>query len=81
MIRDGRDVASSILKMNWGPNTIEDVADRWRKIILDTRKYVGEPYYLELKYEDLINDVLHTLDKVCSFIGEKFDQKMLYLLP
>ena len=55
MIRDGRDVALSILKQSFGPETIEAAAERWRGRVLRGRAqqpYLG--FYMEVKFEDLV---------------------------
>ncbi|MCA9380083.1 sulfotransferase [Candidatus Dojkabacteria bacterium] len=77
MIRDGRDVAASIISMPWGPKTIEEAAHSWSSIIKNTRKHVGKDYYLEIKYEDLVlkQDVI--LREICDFIDERFVASML----
>lgn len=77
MVRDGRDVASSILTMDWGAKTVEEAAERWKNIIMNSRKHLGENYFFELKYEDLVMNQEDSLRKVCKFIGEKFHPSML----
>lgn len=77
MIRDGRDVAASILEMDWGPNTIEDAAYRWKEIITNSRKHLGQDYFFELKYEDLVMDTENSLRRICAFVSERFHPSML----
>jgi hypothetical protein len=78
LIRDGRDVALSILKQSFGPDTIEAAADRWRGRVLRGRSqqpYLG--YYIEVKFEDLVLDTEGQLRRICEFIELDFEPAML----
>jgi hypothetical protein len=78
LIRDGRDVALSILKQSFGPETIEAAAERWRGRVLRGRAqqpYLG--YYMEVKFEDLVLDTEGELRRICEFIELDFDPAML----
>ena len=78
LIRDGRDVALSILKQSFGPETIEAAAERWRSRVLRGRSqqdYLG--YYMEVKFEDLVLDTEGQLRRICEFIELDFDPAML----
>lgn len=77
MIRDGRDVAASLLTMPWGPPTIEGAAHSWNTIIENSRKHLGKKYFIEIKYEDLINNEVKVLKGVCKFLKEDYDKRML----
>ena len=78
LIRDGRDVALSILKQHWGPQTIEAAAEKWRSRVLRGRAqqpYLG--FYLEVKFEDLVLHTERELRRICEFIDLEFDPAML----
>ncbi len=78
LIRDGRDVALSVLKMSFGPDTVEAAAGRWRERVERGRshaRYLG--HYHELYFEDLILDTEATLRRLCDFIELDFDPAML----
>ncbi len=78
LIRDGRDVALSILKQSFGPETIEAAAERWRGRVLRGRAqkpYLG--FYIEVKFEDLVLDAEGQLRRICDFIELDFDPAML----
>lgn len=77
MIRDGRDVAASLLTMPWGPPTIEGAAESWNSIIENSRKHLEKKYFIEVKYEDLINNEVKVLKRVCKFLKEDYDGRML----
>lgn len=78
IIRDGRDVSLSHLRMNWGPETYAESAKLWRNRIRKARKM--EPsinHYMEVKFEDLVEDTEGVLRRVCDFIELEFDPVML----
>jgi hypothetical protein len=55
IIRDGRDVARSLLNMDFGPNTLEAAATEWKTSVEDARRRgAGMQHYLEVRYEDLL---------------------------
>jgi hypothetical protein len=57
MIRDGRDVALSVSKERWGPNSPEDAMDWWQARIEKSFRALSsipEQNYLTLRLEDLI---------------------------
>ncbi len=78
LIRDGRDVALSVLKQTWGPQSIEAAAEKWRSRVNRGRSqqpYLG--YYMEVKFEDLVLDTERELRRICEFIDLPFDERML----
>jgi hypothetical protein len=78
IIRDGRDVSLSHLRMNWGPETYEQSARLWRNRIRKARKMAPDVnYYMEIRFEDLVADTEGVLRKVCEFIELDFDPVML----
>ena len=78
IIRDGRDVALSHFRMNWGPETPAESARLWRNRIRKARK-VGPkvPHYTEVRFEDLVADSERVLRGVCDFIDLDFRPAML----
>ena len=78
LIRDGRDVAVSILGMAWGPDTAEWAARRWKKRVQRARHQSPRlHHYVEVRFEDLIMDTEPTLRRICEFIELPFDEAML----
>ena len=78
LIRDGRDVALSVLKQDWGPQTVEAAAEKWRSRVLRGRAqqpYLG--FYMEVKFEDLVLHTERELRRICEFIELDFDERML----
>ena len=78
IIRDGRDVALSIINLWWGPNSVEESANWWVSGIQEARSQVADlHWYLEIRYEDLVLDTESILKKICSFIDLPWNVKML----
>ncbi len=78
LIRDGRDVALSVLKQTWGPQSVEAAAEKWRSRVNRGRSqapYLG--FYMEVKFEDLILHTERELRRICEFIELDFDEDML----
>ena len=79
LIRDGRDVALSVLSMNWGPSTVPEAAFRWKKRILRAREQAPRiGHYVEILYEDLVTNTEQTLRRVCDCIELPYDDAMLH---
>ena len=79
LIRDGRNVALSYADVPFGPKTIAAAADLWaRRVSAGMR--VGralEHRYLELRYEDLVEDAAGEIKTLCEFLELDFDPGML----
>ena len=78
IIRDGRDVALSVMARGLKERTVEELAQRWKRRIKRTRKQ-GEKvkYYTEVRYEDLVNETEAPLRRICDFLDLPFDEAML----
>ena len=78
VIRDGRDVALSVLDRTVRELTAGDVARRWQKKITKAREDSPNlDHYIEIRYEDLILETEPTLRKVCEFIELPWDDSLL----
>ncbi len=78
IIRDGRDVSLSHMRMNWGPKTYEESAQLWVDRISKARRMAPKvAHYHEIHFEDLVRDTEGTLRKVCDVIELDFDPAML----
>ena len=77
MYRDGRDVATSIMRMGWAGN-VYVAADRWlraEKEWDELRPQLGANG-IEVRYEDLIMDSRTQLERLCAFLGVEFSEQM-----
>jgi hypothetical protein len=69
IIRDGRDVARSLLAMPWGPKTLADAARTWRHAVETARTYGPQmSAYAEVRYEDLMADPSKTYTHILEII-------------
>ena len=78
VIRDGRDVALSVLDRTVRDLTAGVVAKRWQKKITKARGDSPQlHHYIEIRYEDLILDTEPVLRSVCEFIELPWDDGLL----
>jgi hypothetical protein len=78
IIRDGRDVALSTRDLWFGPDSVEEAAQKWRSLIEKARVQSREvPHYLEIRYEDLVSETEPTLRRICEFVDLRWDPGML----
>jgi hypothetical protein len=78
VVRDGRDVALSVLDRTVRDLTTADVAGRWKRKIEKARAAAPKlRHYVEVRYEDLILDTEPTLRRICEFTDLRWDAQML----
>ena len=80
LIRDGRNVALSLLQQRWGPDTVEDAAVWWRvrvEAARAARAQLPAGRYTELRFEDLAADPEAALRHVTAFVDVPWDPAML----
>jgi hypothetical protein len=78
IIRDGRDVALSSRDLWFGPGKdIKSQARHWSSRIYEARRQAKMlKNYLEVHYEDLVNNPEDELKKICRFIALPYHPKM-----
>ena len=74
-LRDGRDVAASLLSQPWGPKTIEEAAQWWVDKVRAGQAFgaLHPSRYFEVRFEDLLAAPEYTLSRVFAFLGESRD--------
>ncbi|MEJ1339569.1 MAG: sulfotransferase [Candidatus Sedimenticola sp. (ex Thyasira tokunagai)] len=79
LLRDPRDVARSCIGMGWvghvyfGADVWYEAEASWDRLKADL-----EPnQYIEISYEDILDDVAKGLSKLCEFLGVKYSARML----
>ncbi len=78
VIRDGRDVALSFEDTWFGPRGTEALAAQWVCRVEAVRRRAHRlRHYLEIRYEDLIEDPEAVLRRVCDFLELPWDPAML----
>ncbi|MBI5742120.1 MAG: sulfotransferase [Nitrospirae bacterium] len=78
IVRDGRDVALSLLNEPWGEHNIFTCAERWNKYnrsnqILEQLNNQKQLFFL--RYEDLLDNAEKILRDLYKFIDEEFHEK------
>jgi hypothetical protein len=69
IVRDGRDVARSLVSQPWGPRSVAEAATLWARSIRSARAAAPQlPRYLEVRYEDLLEDPVTRLAEVFRFL-------------
>ena len=78
IVRDPRDVARSLMRVFWGPNTLVGALAFWRNFDEPSAPFFdADPKCHTLRYEDLVRDPESTLKDLCRAIHEPFDPRML----
>jgi len=78
VIRDGRDVALSVLDRTVRDLTAGDVAKRWQKKVRKAQEDSPQlEHYMEIRYEDLILDTEPILRSVCEFFELEWHDELL----
>ncbi len=79
MIRDGRDVASSVVHEHWGPDSHSKALEWWRQRLIAILKQTEHlnGLVLHVWLEDLVHhDRESTYSKFCDFLNIESDQQM-----
>ena len=80
IIRDGRAVAASLLRVDWGPKTIPAAACFWLKALahcFSAEIFLGSSKVKRVKYEDILKEPEVQLRDLCKFCGIQFHHSML----
>lgn len=80
IVRDPRDVAVSLCRARFGPAHVFPAAKRWRSYVKRVEKMrtkLREESFLQVRYEDLLQNPEPVLQEVCHFLGESFSPEML----
>ena len=85
LVRDGRDVALSLLEKPWGPNNIYACAVYWNKCYAQSsilENLQTQQNLFSLRYEDLLSDPSKYMKEIYCFLGEEDNiNAMEKLLP
>ncbi len=80
IIRDGRDAVASLKRMPWWNKNSLFAMLNWQEAIqhgiIAKSKYSSEQY-IEIKYEDIINEPENSIKSVCKFLGEEYSESLL----
>jgi len=80
IIRDGRDVALSLLARKWGPRHMNHAGHYWKWLVLGGMiggHLIGPERYRQVRYEDLVHDPESVLKPLCDWLDLKYEPGML----
>ena len=77
IVRDGRDVARSLVARDWGPDSVAEAAREWRDSILDARSHAPEGKYLEVGYESLLDDLEGGVRRIYDWLELPYDDAVI----
>lgn len=76
VIRDGRDVALSLLGKPWGPKNAYACARLWKRCTMETpalKRLRETKRLIDVRYETLVTEPEVTMRRVYEFLGEPYD--------
>ena len=79
-IRDGRNVALSLVEQPFGPSRVDDAILYWRHQVHAARAdgaRLGPARYFEYRHEDLVRDPQGVVNGICAFLDLEFVPSML----
>ena len=84
VIRDGRDVVNSLLKMPWRPDGLINNARFWKKFVKfgfamqnHLEQNGKQNQWFNLRYEELLESPEEVLHLMCDFLGLEYEAAML----
>ena len=80
VVRDGRDVALSLMSRPWGPRRMELAGYYWAWLVLSgvvAGAVLGPERYREVRFEDLVTHPEATLRGLCDWLGLGFRHELL----
>lgn len=80
IVRDGRDVALSLLRKPWGPVNVVACADYWRRCNQETRALSSlrrNGQLMEVRYEKLLDTPEATVGQIYQFLGESLHEDVM----
>jgi hypothetical protein len=80
IVRDGRNVALSYSSVPFGPKTVAKAADLWAHRVgagVRAGRSLERGRYLEIRYEDLVEDPPGETKALCDFLDLEWDSGML----
>ena len=82
IIRDPRDVITSLLMQKWTPSDLDQILS-WYKSLMSTWKSekakLEKDQFIEIKLENIISNTKEVIQHTCKFIGLEFEEEMTQL--
>jgi hypothetical protein len=79
LVRDGRDVATSIVEQGWAGNHFtgarqwRDTEEEWER----TSARIPPDRRIDVRFEDLVTDPRDTLARICAFVALPYSEEMM----
>lgn len=80
LVRDGRNVALSYADVPFGPKTVAKAARLWAERVASgvaNGRDLGSHRYMEIRYENMVEDAKGQAKELCDFLELPFDPGML----
>lgn len=80
VVRDGRAVAASLLRVRSGPNTMKACAEHWMGRIaagMALESVLPDDAILRIHYEELVADTKVTVQRICRFLDLDYQEGMI----
>lgn len=77
IVRDPRDVVASLKRMPWGSPSVAANARLWTESVKAAERCKDNDNFLRVIYRSLASEPETELRRICEFISEPFDEKML----
>jgi LPS sulfotransferase NodH len=77
IVRDPRDVVSSLQRMPWGARSVLRNARVWKRLTAPAGAARAGIARMVVRYEDLVADPPATMRSVCAFLGVAYEEQML----
>lgn len=80
IVRDGRDVAASLLRKGWVD--FDEALNVWSRHVTHARRFglqIGLARYLELRYDDLIEDGPESVRRILGFLDVDTESQIVHL--
>lgn len=78
IVRDGRAVTASLLKLRWGPNTVPAAARHWAQALgYGLAAEARHPDLVKrVRYEELVREPPAVLREICAFLGLEHEEQL-----
>jgi hypothetical protein len=80
MVRDPRDVISSLMIQKWAPRNLEQCIEWYKEVMYSwwvQREKLDSNVFTEIQFETLLNSHKKTLTSICTFSKIEFEESLL----
>lgn len=80
VVRDPRDVISSLQQQKWAPTTLEHLISWYKSVMAQwevEKVRLDKSDFIEVRFEDILTNPESEIKKLCRFVGLDFEYQML----